>query len=43
MLVLLVGDSLNGSVGEEVESFGKDWGLYVLLPIGKMVGNWALV
>lgn len=43
MLKLLVEGSLNENFGEEVESLGKNWGLYVMLWNGKMVGNWALV
>lgn len=43
MLNFLVEGSLNENFGEEVESLGKNGGLYVMLRIGKMVGNWALV
>lgn len=43
MLKRLVEGSLNENFGEEVESLGKNWGLYVMLRNGKMVGNWALV
>lgn len=43
MLKLLVEGSLNENLVEEVESLGKNWGLYVMLLNGKMVGNWCLV
>lgn len=43
MLVVVIEDGLDVDIEDDVNNFGIDIRLSFLLPIGEIVGNWALV